>query len=172
MYTDCINKFTQTIIKILLSSLNDNQPKIRYMILKSLFYISKSLDDKIVKYFNQIFQEIIGKINDLQEEVKDAAIFLDKSLQTILHSALSSMSPEIIYQDFNLKEFIWIVKIKIKSQNPSIREFLIRWITNLNEVITVDLLSYLPEILEDLLFMLGDKEKNLRKSTEECLSNF
>jgi vacuole morphology and inheritance protein 14 len=82
------------------------------------------------------------------------------------------MSPEIIYQDFNLKEFIWIVKIKIKSQNPSIREFLIRWITNLNEVITVDLLSYLPEILEDLLFMLGDKEKNLRKSTEECLGNF
>jgi len=25
------------------------------MVLKSLFYISKSLDEKIVKYFNQIF---------------------------------------------------------------------------------------------------------------------
>lgn len=99
--------------------------------MKSLFYISKGLDEKIVKYFNQIFEEIIGKINDLDEEVKEAAIFLDKSLQTILHSTLSS-TPEIIYQDFNIKEFMWIVKIKIKSMSPSVREFLIKWITNLN----------------------------------------
>jgi len=39
---------------------------------------------------------------------------------------------------------MWIVKIKIKSMSPSVREFLIKWITNLNEVITVDLLTYLP----------------------------
>lgn len=37
---------------------------------------------------------------------------------------------------------------------------------------TVELLIYLPDLLEDLLFMLGDKEKNLRQSAEECLSNF
>lgn len=37
------------------------------MVLKSLFYIAKNLDDKIVRYFNQIFEEIIGKINDLDE---------------------------------------------------------------------------------------------------------
>ena len=54
-YDDCITKFTETIIKILLATLNDSEHKIRYMVLKSLFYISKSLDEKIVKYFNQIF---------------------------------------------------------------------------------------------------------------------
>ena len=37
---------------------------------------------------------------------------------------------------------------------------------------SVDLLIYLPDLLEDLLFMLGDKEKNLRSSAEECLANF
>lgn len=31
--------------------------------------------------------------------------------------------------------------------SPSVREFLIKWITNLNEVITIDLLTYLPDIL-------------------------
>jgi hypothetical protein len=31
---------------------------------------------------------------------------------------------------------------------------------------------YLPDILEDLLFMLGDKEKNLREKAEECLKIF
>ncbi len=31
---------------------------------------------------------------------------------------------------------------------------------------------YLPDILEDLLFMLGDKEKSLRTIAKTCLTNF
>jgi len=31
---------------------------------------------------------------------------------------------------------------------------------------SIDLLTYLPDLLEDLLFMLGDKEKGLRTSAE------
>jgi hypothetical protein len=50
--------------------------------------------------FNQIFENIIGKINDLDEVVKQAANFLDKALQTILTSALSSSDG---CADFNIK---------------------------------------------------------------------
>ena len=56
--------------------------------------------------------------------------------------------------------------------NPAIRQFLIVWINVLNEIVSVDLLMYLPDLLEDLIFMLGDKEKTLRTSAEECLKNF
>lgn len=65
-----------------------------------------------------------------------------------------------------------ILKSKFKSMNPTIRQFLINWVNALNEIVTVDLLVYLPDLLEDLLFMLGDKEKALRQSAEECLNNF
>lgn len=65
-----------------------------------------------------------------------------------------------------------IVKTKLKFKNPGVREFLIKWILSLNEIMSIDLLIYLPDLLEDLLFMLGDKEKNLRASAEECLNNF
>ena len=65
-----------------------------------------------------------------------------------------------------------IVKAKLKSKNPGVREYLIKWIVNLNEIMSIDLLTYLPDLLEDLLFMLGDKEKNLRNSAKECLGNF
>ena len=41
--------------------------------------------------------------------------------------------------------------------NPAIRQFLIVWINVLNEIVSVDLLMYLPDLLEDLIFMLGDK---------------
>jgi len=37
---------------------------------------------------------------------------------------------------------------------------------------SVDLLIYLPELLEDLQFMVGDKEKSLRTSAEDCLRSF
>ena len=50
-----------------------------------------------------------------------------------------------------------ILKSKFKSMNPTIKQFLIKWVNALNEIVTVDLLMYLPDLLEDLLFMLGDK---------------
>lgn len=94
---------------------------------------------------------------------------MDSALQTALNSALSSSENQEL---FKIKEFMAILKSKFKSMNPTIRQFLIRWINVLNEIVCVDLLQYLPDILEDLLFMLGDKEKALKTSAEECLKNF
>jgi Vacuolar 14 Fab1-binding region len=74
----------------ILDCLNDGEHKIRMTALKSLYYIAKTLDDKIIKMFNVIFEKLIGKINDLDEVVRNAANFFDKSLQTILTSALNS----------------------------------------------------------------------------------
>jgi hypothetical protein len=65
-----------------------------------------------------------------------------------------------------------IVKAKLKSKNPGVREYLIKWIVNLNVIMSIDLLTYLPDLLEDLQFMVGDKEKSLRSSAEDCLKSF
>lgn len=111
----------------------------------------------------------IGKINDMDEVVKNAANFVDKSLQTILTSSLNSNEGRL---EFDLEGFMNIVKAKIKSKNPGVREYLIKWIVNLNEIVSIDLLTYLPDLLEDLQFMVGDKEKSLRSSAEDCLKSF
>ena len=119
--------------------------------------------------FNLIFERLIGKINDMDEVVKNAANFFDKSLQTILTSALNSSESR---QEFDLEGFMNIVKAKLKSKNPGVREYLIKWIVNLNEIMSIDLLIYLPDLLEDLQFMVGDKERSLRTSAEDCLKSF
>jgi hypothetical protein len=85
-----IAKFAQPIVAATLDCLNDGEHKIRMTALKSLYYIAKTLDDKIIKMFNLIFERLIAKINDLDEVVRNAANFFDKSLQTILTSALNS----------------------------------------------------------------------------------
>lgn len=72
----------------------------RYTALKSLYYICQALDDKILKMFNKIFENIIGKITDLDEETRNAAKFLDSALQTTLNSALTI--PENL-ESFNIK---------------------------------------------------------------------
>lgn len=164
-----VGKFALPIVMATLDCLNDGEHKIRMTALKSLYYIAKTLDDKIIPMFNVIFERLIGKINDLDEVVRNAANFFDKSLQTILTSALNSPEGR---QEFDLEGFMEIVKVKLKFKNPGVREFLIKWIVSLNEIMSIDLLIYLPDLLEDLLFMLGDKEKNLRQAAEECLNNF
>ena len=105
----------------------------------------------------------------MDEVVKNAANFVDKSLQTILTSTLNSTEGR---QEFDLEGFMNIVKAKLKSKNPGVREYLIKWIVNLNEIMSIDLLTYLPDLLEDLQFMVGDKEKSLRSSAEDCLKSF
>ena len=60
-----IVKFAQPIVVTILDCLNDSEHKVRLAALKSLYYIAKTLDDKIIKMFNLIFEKIIGKINDL-----------------------------------------------------------------------------------------------------------
>lgn len=124
-----INKFAQTIVVAILDCLNDGEHKIRMTALKSLYYIAKTLDDKIIRMFNIIFEKLIGKINDLDEVVRNAANFFDKSLQTILTSALNSPEGR---QQFDLEGFMEIVKTKLKFKNPGVREFLIKWIVSLN----------------------------------------
>lgn len=57
----------------------------------------------MIKMFNMIFERLIGKINDMDEVVKNAATFFDKSLQTILTSALNSPEGR---REFNLQGFM------------------------------------------------------------------
>jgi hypothetical protein len=168
-FPEGISRFSLLIITAILDLLNDGEHKIRLTALKSLYYIAKILDDRIIRMFNLIFERLINKINDMDEVVKNAANFFDKSLQTILTSTLNTPEGR---QEFDLDNFMAIVKAKLKYKNPGVREYLIKWVINLNEIMSIDLLPYLPDLLEDLHFMVGDKEKNLAMSAEDCLKSF
>lgn len=65
-----------------------------------------------------------------------------------------------------------ILTDKMKAINPHIRQFLIDWINTMDEIPSVNVLVFLPNFLEDLLVMLGDKEKEVKNKAEECLDNF
>lgn len=58
---------------------------------------------------------------------------------------------------FELNRFMGIIIEHLGEPNPITREFLIDWINTIDEVPSIDLSIYLPNFLEDVLFMLGDK---------------
>jgi hypothetical protein len=64
-FQEGLSKFETVIVTSILDCLNDGEHKIRLTALKSLYYISKTLDDRMIMMFNTIFERLIGKINDM-----------------------------------------------------------------------------------------------------------
>ena len=64
---EAVDKLAEIIVDIILETLNEQEHKVRYIALKSLYFICQALDEKILKMFNKIFESIIGKITDLDE---------------------------------------------------------------------------------------------------------
>lgn len=63
-FAEGLARFSLAIVSSILDCLNDSEHKIRLTALKSLYYISKTLDDRIIRMFNLIFERLIGKVED------------------------------------------------------------------------------------------------------------
>lgn len=59
-------------------------------------------------------------------------------------------------QTFDLKAFIPLLRERIYTRNSFSRQFIISWISVLNAVPEINMVAYLPEILDGLFQMLDD----------------
>ncbi|XP_010176076.1 protein VAC14 homolog, partial [Antrostomus carolinensis] len=73
---------------------------------------------------------------------------------------------------FDLVGFIPLLRERIYSNNQYARQFIISWILVLESVPDINLLDYLPEILDGLFQILGDNSKEIRKMCEVALGEF
>lgn len=73
---------------------------------------------------------------------------------------------------FSLKRFIPLLKERIWVLNPFTRTFLVGWITLLDSIPDLELVTYLPEFLGGLLRFLGDPNKDVQQATQVCLDKF
>lgn len=63
-----------------------------------------------MRFFNRIFEKLIGCINDTEQVVKTACEFVDKKLKDLFEKNCSS-------QEYDIQEFVNILKSKIKTLN-------------------------------------------------------
>ncbi|TFY61795.1 hypothetical protein EVG20_g6928, partial [Dentipellis fragilis] len=73
---------------------------------------------------------------------------------------------------FSLARFIPLLSDRIYVISPFTRSFLVSWITVLDSVPELELITYLPEFIDGLLKYLSDPTEDVRIATENQLAEF
>lgn len=70
---------------------------------------------------------------------------------------------------FNVHHFIPRLQEQLTVVSPYKRQFLLSWIAVLDSVPDVDMLAYLPRLLQGLMGMLSDANREIRQATHKLL---
>lgn len=73
---------------------------------------------------------------------------------------------------FSLPRFIPLLRERIYVINPFTRTYLVSWLTVLDSVPELELVSFLPEFLDGLLRFLEDPTVDVRTATQNILADF
>lgn len=128
---------------------------------------------------------------DSELSVKNGAELLDRLIKDIVSESASSYvsileaPPSFDGDDkvsltddthlptaFSLTRFIPLLKERIWVLNPFTRQFLVGWITLLDSIPDLELVTFLPDFLGGLLKFLSDQNADVRAATQTCLDKF
>ncbi|KAG0647357.1 vac14 [Hyphodiscus hymeniophilus] len=158
----------------------------------NMYNIAKVAKGEVLPYFNDIFDALCKLGADSELSVKNGAELLDRLIKdivsesaatyvSILHT-LDEMSPENDKETpdesvdlptaFSLARFIPLLKERIYVINPFTRTFLVGWITLLDSIPDLELVSYLPEFLGGLFKFLSDPNRDVHVATQGALERF
>ena len=129
---------------------------------------------------------------DSELSVKNGAELLDRLIKDIVSesaatyvSVLHTSEEAVVDTDkdtseesvdlptaFSLADFIPLLKERIYVINPFTRTFLVGWITLLDSIPDLELVSYLPEFLGGLFKFLSDPNRDVHVATQGALERF
>ncbi|KAI0969118.1 vacuolar protein 14 C-terminal Fig4p binding-domain-containing protein [Xylaria arbuscula] len=183
-------RYLEIIVPPVLACFTDQDARVRYYACESMYNIAKVAKGEILRYFNHIFDALCKLGADSELSVKNGAELLDRLVKDIVSesaatyvSVLESVPPkdpdDPEAQDFptpptafSLPRFIPLLKERIWVINPFTRTFLVGWITLLDSIPDLELVTYLPEFLGGLLKFLSGNNADVRAVTQSCLDKF
>ncbi|XP_053305099.1 protein VAC14 homolog isoform X2 [Spea bombifrons] len=150
------------LIEPVLTCFNDADSRLRYYACEALYNIVKVARGSVLPHFNVLFDGLSKLAADPDPNVKSGSELLDRLLKDIVTES----------NKFDLVSFVPLLRERIYSNNQYARQFIISWILVLESVPDINLLDYLPEILDGLFQILGDSSKEIRKMCEVSLGEF
>ncbi|KAF5333207.1 hypothetical protein D9611_002533 [Ephemerocybe angulata] len=189
-----IAPYMDKFIHPLLNCFIDAESRIRYFSAECLYNIAKSSGGEVLVYFNDMFDALSKLAADSELSVKNGAELNDRLLKDLVAEFASvyiPMYPETAKtrndQDkgvlvdltdsdgpkkaFSLANFIPMLNERIYVVNPFSRSYLVSWITVLDSVPELELITYLPEFLDGLFKYLSDPTEEVREATKNLLAN-
>ncbi|PFH55327.1 hypothetical protein XA68_18572 [Ophiocordyceps unilateralis] len=185
-------RYLSKIVPPVLACFTDHDARVRYYACEAMYNIAKVAKGEILVYFNNIFDQLCRLGADSELSVKNGAELLDRLIKDIVSESAASyvsvleFSAELSAGDkpgsddepakpptaFSLSRFIPLLKDRIWVINPFTRQFLVGWITLLDSIPDLELVSYLPDFLGGLLRFLSDQHTDVRTATHACLDKF
>ncbi|XXG40893.1 hypothetical protein AAC387_Pa01g1493 [Persea americana] len=155
-------KYLDLIIAPVLNSFSDQDSRVRYYACEALYNIAKVVRGDFIVFFNQIFDALCKLSADSDANVQSAAHLLDHLVKDIVAES----------DQFSIEEFIPLLRERMNVLNPFVRQFLVGWITVLDSVPDIDMLGFLPDLLDGLFNMLSDSSHEIRQQADSALSEF
>nr|XP_054748372.1 protein VAC14 homolog [Lytechinus pictus] len=154
--------YVSELIRPVLPCFKDPDSRTRYLACEALYNIAKVTRNAILKHFNDVFNVLFVLAADPDINVKNGSELLDRLLKDIVTG-----SP-----NFDLNAFINLLRERGSTQNSFVGQFILSWVTTLDSVPDINMLVFLPEILDGLFHILSDQNKEVRKMCEFCLDEF
>ncbi|OJJ73242.1 hypothetical protein ASPBRDRAFT_53463 [Aspergillus brasiliensis CBS 101740] len=181
--------YLKEIVPPVLACFSDQDARVRYYACESMYNIAKVAKGEVLLFFNDIFDALSKLASDSELSVKNGAELLDRLVKDIVsESAASHISvlqlsekeatdPEGLDDAelptaFSLPKFIPLLKERIHVISAFTRTFLVSWLTLLDTIPDLELISYLPEFLGGLVKFLGDPNRDVNVATQALLDRF
>ncbi|EAU36595.1 conserved hypothetical protein [Aspergillus terreus NIH2624] len=181
--------YLKEIVPPVLACFSDQDARVRYYACESMYNIAKVAKGEVLLFFNEIFDALSKLASDSELSVKNGAELLDRLVKDIVsESAASYISvlqlsekqasdPEALDNAelptaFSLSAFIPLLKERIHVISAYTRMFLVSWLTLLDTIPDLELVTYLPEFLGGLIKFLGDPNRDVNVATQGLLDRF
>jgi vacuole morphology and inheritance protein 14 len=156
------SQYIDDMIRPMLSCFSDQDSRVRYYACEALYNVVKVCRGDVLPIFNEVFDALSKLSADPDQNVKSGAELLDRLMKDIVTESSS----------FNLIEFIPLLRERIYGLNQFSRQFIVSWISLLDSVPDIDMIIFLPEILDGLLKILADPTPEIRRMCENVLAEF
>lgn len=157
------DRYINELIDPILMCLADPESRVRYFANESLYNIVKVARGAIVPLFPRIFDALSRLVTDADQSVKNASELLDRLLKDIVTENSST---------FELDAFVPMLRSRIYAKDSFARQFVISWVSVLHSVPQINLIVFLPEILDGLFQMLDDHMVEIHRMCETLLHQF
>ncbi|PTU18120.1 hypothetical protein P175DRAFT_0464714 [Aspergillus ochraceoroseus IBT 24754] len=181
--------YLKEIVPPVLACFSDQDARVRYYACESMYNIAKVAKGEILLFFNDIFDALSKLASDSELSVKNGAELLDRLVKDIVsesaahHVSVLQLSeknasdPEGLAEAdlptaFSLPKFIPLLKERIHVISAFTRTFLVSWLTLLDTIPDLELVSYLPEFLGGLIKFLGAPNRDVNVATQSLLDRF
>ncbi|CZT42470.1 probable enzyme activator VAC14 [Rhynchosporium secalis] len=185
-------RYLDEIVPPVLACFTDQDARVRYYACESMYNIAKVAKGEVLPYFNDIFDALCKLGADSELSVKNGAELLDRLIKDIVSESaatyvsilqtseefMTETDKEAIDESvdlptaFSLARFIPLLKERIYVINPFTRTFLVGWITLLDSIPDLELVSYLPDFLSGLFKFLSDPNRDVHVATQGALERF